>query len=188
MPAEGGHVPGRRVPQPHPDRIIPFQGHPGVVGIVPGQPELVTLTAVSWAQATGGSPLYFGYADPGRYAVAELPDGSVRHAELDPDLADDSWQDRALRIEEFLHQMVDPSGLAWQFRYLAGRPDRALTHLARAVDAATIIVGTRAPGVREGLREFVDRSTAVQLAHHQHRPVLVVPLRVVDWKDTLAWG
>ena len=83
--------------------------------------------------------------------------------------------------------MVDPSGVPWQFRYLAGRPARALTHLARAVDAAVIVVGTRAPGMREGLRQFIDGSLAVHLSHHQHRPVLVVPLSVVDWREKIGW-
>ena len=36
-----------------------------------------------------------------------------------------------------LHGLLG-SAVSWRFRYLAGRPDRALTHLARAVDAATV--------------------------------------------------
>ncbi|HWJ84485.1 MAG TPA: universal stress protein [Cellulomonas sp.] len=176
---------GPEVPQPHPSRLTEFAGHPGVVGVSPGQPELVALTAASWARATGGA-LYFAYSDPSRYVVAENPDGTVRHAEVDPDTADDSWLERQQQMEGFLHTVVDPSGVPWEFRYLAGRPDRALTHLARAVNAAVIIVGTRAPGVRASVREFVDGSVAVQLAHHQHRPVLTVPLSVVDWKAPLA--
>lgn len=173
------------VPQPHPSRLTSFAGHPGVVGVAPGQPELVALTAASWARATGGT-LYFAYCDPARHVVAEHPDGSVSHAELDPDTADDSWRERQREIEGFLHDVVDPTGVAWEFRYLAGRPDRGLTHLARAVDAAVIVVGTRAHGLAEGLHEFVTGSVAMQLAHHQHRPVLTVPLSVVDWKAPLA--
>ncbi|KON73300.1 hypothetical protein M768_10190 [Cellulosimicrobium cellulans F16] len=73
--------------------------------------------------------------------------------------------------------------MAWELRYLAGRPDRALTHLARAVDAAVLVVGTRAPGSTAHLRELVEGSVAAHLAHHQHRPVLTVPLAVVDWKE-----
>ncbi|GEL94623.1 universal stress protein [Cellulomonas composti] len=176
------------VPQPHPSRLTELAGAPAVVGVVPGQPELVALTAVSWARAAGSSGLVFAYADPARYVVEELPDGSVRHADVEPDAGDDSWQERAAQIEAFLHEVVDPSGVPWRFCYLAGRPDRALTHLARAVDAGVIVVGTRRPGVRAGIREFVDGSLGVQLSHHQHRPVLVVPLSVVDWKERLAWG
>lgn len=175
------------VPQPDPSRLTEFAGHGAVVGIVPGQPELVALTAAAWARASG-SALWFAYADPSRYVVEEHADGSVTHVELDPDGTDDSWRERQVRIEDHLHASVDPTGAPWEFRYLAGRPDRALTHLARAVDAAVIVVGTRAPGLRQGMREFVEGSVAVQLSHHQHRPVLVVPLTVVDWKAQIAWG
>lgn len=162
-------------------------GHPGVVGVVPGLSDLVPLTAVSWARATGAR-LYFAYVDPLRYTVTEHPDGTVDHAAVDPDVAND-WRQRADELEAHLHDVVDPSGVPWEFCYLAGRPDRSLTHLARAVDAAVIVVGTGAPGLRAGLRRLVDvsvggaRSLSAHLSHHQHRPVLVVPLRVVDWKD-----
>jgi nucleotide-binding universal stress UspA family protein len=181
-------MPRGDVPQPHPSRLTPFLGHPGVVGIVPGQPELVVLTAIAWARAAGNAPLYFAYVDPARYVVEELPDGSVRHADVSPDVGDDSWQAHQAVIEAFLREQLDGTGVPWHFRYLAGRADRALTHLARAVDAGVIIVGTHAPGVRASIREFVEGSVAVHLAHHQHRPVLVVPLAVVDWKDQIAWG
>ena len=175
------------VPQPHPSRMIDFDGHPAVVGVVPGQPELVALTAAAWARASSGVRLYFAFVDSARHVVEEFPDGTVRHAEMDPDAADDSWIVRQEHMETFLHDVVDPTGVPWLFRYLAGRPDRALTHLARAVDAEVIVVGTRAPGMREGLRQFIDGSLAVHLSHHQHRPVLVVPLSVVDWREKIGW-
>ncbi|WP_227422402.1 universal stress protein [Pengzhenrongella sicca] len=165
--------------------MTPFSGHPFVVAIVPHQPELVVLTAASWSQAAGGVPLYFAYVDPSRFVVEEFPDGSVHHAEVDPDSVDDTWLARQKQIEQSLTDVLDPSGVPWHFRYLAGRADRALTHLARAVDAAAIVVGTRAPGPGARLREVVEGSVAVQLSHHQHRPVLVVPLSVVDWKTPL---
>ena len=173
------------VPQPHPSRMTPFAGHPVVVGITPGQPELVALTAISWSQAGGNQQLYFAYVDTTRFVLEEFPDGTVRHGEVDPDTVDDRWEDRKLQIVETLTQIMAGTGVPWEFRYLAGRPDRSLTHLARAVDAAAIVVGTRAPGRGARFREFVEGSVAVQLAHHQHRPVLVVPLGVVDWKTPL---
>ncbi len=77
--------------------------------------------------------------------------------------------------------MLGEQAVPWEVRYLAGRPDRALTHLARAVDAAVIVVGTRASGSIAHVRELVEGSVAMHLAHHQHRPVLTVPLGVVDW-------
>ena len=173
------------VPQPSPSRMTPFSGHPIVVGIVPGQPELVALTAISWSQAAGGATLYFAYVDTTRFVLEEFPDGTVRHGEVDPDTIDDRWEDRKIQIVDTLTRVMDGTGVPWEFRYLAGRPDRSLTHLARAVDAAAIVVGTRAPGRGARVREFLEGSVAVQLAHHQHRPVLVVPLGVVDWKTPL---
>lgn len=177
------------VPQPHPARLTPFAGHPGVVGVVPDQPELVTLTAVAWAQGMGSVPLHFAYADPMRYVVEEFPDGSVRHADVDPDLGEETWHQHATAIQEFLAERLAGTGVPWKFHYLAGRADRALTHLARAVDASVIIVGAKTAGsVRTSMREFLESSVGVRLVHHQHRPVLTVPLRVVDWKAQLPWG
>ncbi len=185
-----GGSPRHLPPQPHISRLTPFTGHPAVVGIVPDQPELVALTALSWAQGNGNAPLYFAYADPMRYVVEELPDGSVRHGDVDPDVGDDSWERHAAAMRAFLAERLDGSGVPWHFHYLAGRPDRALTHLARAVDACVIIVGTKVAhdGVRTTLRELLESSVSVRLSHHQHRPVLTVPLSVVDWKAQLPWG
>ncbi|ARU51336.1 nucleotide-binding universal stress UspA family protein [Cellulosimicrobium cellulans] len=176
----------RPVPQPALDRMVPFAGHPVVVGVVPGGDPLVVRTAAAWAVAAG-SRVVAAYADTSRHVVEEHPDGSVTHAPLDPDSADDSWQgvEARLRAEvgEGVQGLPGDGAVEWDLRYLAGRPDRALTHLARAVDAAVIVVGTRAPGSTAHLRELVEGSVAAHLAHHQHRPVLTVPLAVVDWKE-----
>ena len=177
----------REAPQPSPSRLTPFGNHPMVVAIEPHQPELVALTAASWSQAAGGIPLYFAYVDPQRFTVEEFPDGTVRHSQIDPDSVDDSWEVLQEELKQSLTTLLAPSGVPWEFRYLAGRPDRALTHLARAVDAAGIIVGTRAPGPGSRLLEVVEGSVAIRLSHHQHRPVMVVPLSVVDW-ETPLWG
>ncbi len=166
--------------------MTPFAGHPIVMGIVPGQPELVVLTAASWAAALGVE-LYCGYVDHTRVTVEEFPDGTVRHAEVDPDAVDDSWRERQETIERFLGEVLTEDDVTWHFRYLAGRPDRALTHLARAVDAAAIVVGAHTPGMSGRWHDVVDGSVGARLAHHQHRPVLVVPLSVVDWHDKAPW-
>jgi len=173
-----------RVPQPAVERIVPPSGQPLVVAVRPGQPELVLRTAAVWAEALGVT-LVGGYADPHRMTVAEFADGSVRHTAVDPDLADDSWQRTDAALREQLAAVLDPAGVRWEFRYLAGRADRALTHLARAVDASAIIVGSRHPGAAERLRDLMEGSVALGLARHQHRPVITVPVGVVDWKHTL---
>ncbi len=174
------------VPQPSPARLTEFAGHPVVVGVVPRQPELVALTAASLARATQAT-VYFGYVDTARVTEKEFPDGTVRHVALEPDVAGDSWMNTEREIRTFLTRVMADQGVPWEFRYLAGSPQRALTHLARAVDAAVIVVGTRAPGAGARLREFVEGSVAVRLGQHQHRPVLVVPLSVVDWKAKAPW-
>lgn len=176
-----------RVPQPAPERMVPIPGHPLVVGVVPGQPELVALTASAWASALGGVPLYFAYADQARIVDEEYADGTVRHSDLDPDQADDSWQAREREIRAFLADVLKDHVGPWEFRYLAGRADRALTHLARAVNASAIIVGGKRVLSVERLRELAAGSVGLHLARHQHRPVMVVPLSVVDWKASASW-
>ena len=170
------------VPQPAVERMVPFAGHPLVVGIVPGQHPLVVRTAVALADATRATALHLAYADPSRYPVVEHTDGSVRHAAIDPDSDDEGWREISDQLRAQAADLIG-GALPWRLDYLAGRPDRALTHLARAVDAAAIVVGTRAPGSAARLREFVEGSVAAHLSHHQHRPVLTVPLSVVDWKE-----
>lgn len=168
--------------------MVRLQGHPLVVEVEPGQPELVALTAAAWARDAGVSELYFAYVDGSRFTREEYADGTVLHEAVDPDGLDASWQDRQRRIEGFLERVLADEGVSWQFRYLAGRADRALAHLARAVDAAGFVLGTRAPGPGSRMREFLEGSVAVRLSHHQHRPVLVVPLQVVDWKAHPLWA
>lgn len=177
------HVP----PQPHPDRLTDFAGHPLVVGVVPDQAPLVALTAASMARATGAPALYFGYVDPSRYTVEEYPDGTVRHASVDPDLAnDDVWTSLEERLIAQVTTAMAGLEAPWRFRYLAGRADRSLTHLARAVDAAAFVIGTNVTRHRR-IPEFLHHSVGLQLSHRQHRPVLLVPLHVVDWKGQAPW-
>ncbi len=164
------------VPQPGVPRIVAASGHPLVVGVGPKQTELVARTAAVWASALGSS-IVFAYADPSRSVEAEGADSTIRHVPLDPDSDDDDWlrtQDCVTTWLKGLNLEVD-----WEFRYLAGRADRALTHLARAVDAGAIVVGARPPS---STRFGKGHTLGQELARHQHRPVLVVPLSVVDWK------
>ena len=173
-------------PQPHPSRLTEFAGHPLVVAVVRDQPPLVAITAASMARATGAPALFFAYVDTARYTDHEYPNGTVRHLPIDPDLADDSWIDTERRLTQAVADSMAGQEVPWQFRYLAGRVDRSLTHLARAVDAAAFVVGTHV-GKHHRIADFVNGSVSMQLAHRQHRPVLVVPLEVVDWKGKAPW-
>jgi len=178
-------VSGATVPQPAVERMVPFSGHPLVVGVVPDQDPLVVRTALALAGPLGVG-VYFAFADTSRFIVDERPDGTVHHAAIDPDSVDDSWEQTDASLRVALSTLVRGEGVEWDFRYLAGRPDRALTHLARAVDASLIVVGTRASGTGHHMRELLEGSVAAHLSHHQHRPVLTVPLAVVDWKEIRA--
>lgn len=179
-------MPEHTPPQPQPDRLTDFAGHPLLVGVVPNQATLVALTAASLARATHAPAVYFAYVDTARLTEEELPDGTVRHTPIDPDLADDTWTQTRDLLTAQIDRALQGQGVQWRFRYLAGRVDRALTHLARAIDAAAIIVGTHAAGQHRGL-DFFHHSVGVHLAHRQHRPVLFVPLQVVDWKGRAPW-
>ena len=179
-------APDRVPPQPHPSRITDFRGHPLVVGVVPDQPAVVGVTAASLARATGAPALYFAFVDTARYADEEYADGTVRHLSIDPDIDDEVWPEREESLRRQVSDVMAGQDVPWHFRYLAGRVDRALTHLARAVDAAAFVVGTHV-GRHHRLADFVNGSLSMQLSHRQHRPVLVVPVDVVDWEGRAPW-
>lgn len=78
--------------------------------------------------------------------------------------------------------MSDYPKADWELVYLSGLPDQQLAHLAHTIGAGCFILGTRRPGLRAGLQEWLDGSVAVQLGRRQLRPVIVVPLRSEDWE------
>ena len=63
----------------------------------------------------------------------------------------------------------------------------ALARLADICGVEMIVVGSRRRGVRSGLKEFFAGSVAAQLAHRQHRPVVVVPVHPVAAGTPLPW-
>jgi nucleotide-binding universal stress UspA family protein len=140
--------------------------------------------------------------DRERYLVEELPDGRVRSAPVDPDLADPATDaastdgaeappdrtdpfDPALEVR--LRGVLDPTGVEWEVRALAGDPARALARLADTLDAMMIVVGTHEGGLRGSVRELFTGSVAAHLAHRQHRPVVVIPLSPVGLDAELPW-
>ncbi|MDM4763669.1 universal stress protein [Galbitalea sp. SE-J8] len=157
-----------------------------VVGVVPGQPDAVIETAATFAERFHAD-LVCAWVDVGRYAIGTGLDGAVVSLSIDPDLADGMPEvfDPALR--ESIAATLDKRGVAWSTRALAGSPASELARLADELDAALIVVGTREPGVMGSMREFFAGSVAVQLAHRQHRPIVVVPLSPVGIDDRLPW-
>ncbi|MGR0221282.1 universal stress protein [Agromyces sp. ZXT2-6] len=176
-----------------------------VVGVMAAQPDAVATQAAALA-AQLGTRLVCATVDAGRYVVEERPDGGIRSAPFDPDLADadaafadadadagtangaDAAVDRVdPELEARLHALLDPTGVAWETRALAGDPARALARLAETLDAMMIVVGTREGGLRGTLHELFNGSVAAHLAHRQHRPVVVIPLSPVGLGAALPW-
>lgn len=157
-----------------------------LVGMVPQQPDAVILHAAALAKLLGAR-LVCATVDISRYTVDEHPDGSVQSMTLDPDIGELREERFDATLEAHLHDVLEPIGVAWETRALAGDPARALTKLAEKLDAMIIVVGTRESGLRGTLHEFFSGSVAVHLAHRQHRPVLIVPLAPVGFEAALPW-
>ncbi|AMS06213.1 universal stress protein [Acidipropionibacterium acidipropionici] len=175
----------RSVPQPGLERLVDFRSGPVIAGFSPGQHPLVAVTAARLAEALGGGTVHLAFVDTNRYAVEEFGDGTVRHAPIDPDAEAHDWRSTREDLERQAAETFAGAGMTvdWRLWYLAGRPDRALTHLARALDASVFVVGSRSSRPGRRIRELAEGSVSNHLAHHQHRPVLTVPIEVVDWKD-----
>jgi nucleotide-binding universal stress UspA family protein len=164
-----------------------------LVGVVPGQPTAVVAAAARFAERFGAE-LVCASVDVGRYTVDHQPDGTVVSNSIDADLVDDIVEqfDPALRatLAEVLDNRSVPDNhhpVRWSVRALAGGAAQELAGLADELDAAMIVVGTRKAGMRGSLHEFFNGSVAVQLAHRQHRPVVVVPLDPVGPESVLPW-
>lgn len=165
---------------------LPRPRRPIVVGVVPGQPATVVAEAAVFAQHFDAE-LICATVDLSHYAVEEKPDGTVIALPLDPDLADTRTEEFDPELRRTIAETLDPLPVRWSVRALAGGPGRELARLADEVDAAMIVVGTRERGLRGSLREFFNGSVAVQLAHQQHRPLVVVPLNPVGAESELPW-
>jgi nucleotide-binding universal stress UspA family protein len=157
-----------------------------VVGYVPGQPDAVLLHAAQVARRFDAE-LVCAIVDEGRYVVEELPDGSVRSMPIDPDVVDEEHGAVDPKVLAHVDRVLADREVRWSVRALAGEPATALAHLADALDAAMIVIGTRETHRRRSLHDFFAGSIAVRLAHRQHRPVLVVPLSPVSNDADLPW-
>ncbi|MBB2996329.1 universal stress protein [Paeniglutamicibacter cryotolerans] len=147
---------------------------PIVAGIMPGQPLAVVRHCAALASGLNVG-IVFVYVDASRYLVKEKGDTS---ALIDPDGIDEPGDgDRLIGL---LRQRIDVelagTAIDWALVSEAGEPARSLNRLADRVQASVILVGTRERGVEALLEELVMGSVAVHLAHHQARPVMIVPL------------
>ncbi|PYI38559.1 universal stress protein [Arthrobacter psychrolactophilus] len=150
-----------------------------LVGVHSGQLPAVVLEAAKLAAALD-CPLVCAYANPARFAVQELDDGTVIAEALDPDYMDQ--QSLSGQAEEFPEQLAGELAEAlqlcrvpWRSVLLAGDPARALAHCAETVGASMIVVGTHAD-TRTPLREILRLSVAAHLTRLASCPILVVPV------------
>jgi nucleotide-binding universal stress UspA family protein len=90
-------------------------------------------------------------------------------------------------VEAQTAALLEGHGVDWSVRQLVGDPALAMKHLADAVDARLLVVGTRKRGLGESIREFFTGSVAARLAHRQHRPILVIPLGEPVPDDEEIW-
>ncbi|MET1051196.1 MAG: universal stress protein [Mycetocola sp.] len=157
-----------------------------VVGVVKSQPSAVLEQAAEFALRFDAM-VVCASVDPSRYLVEQFSDGLFTSMPIDPEIQD-------LRVEKFddalrrhVASILEPSGVRWSVQPLVGDPCHELIALADRVDAVMLVVGTRSPGFRGTLQEFFNGSVAAQLAHRQHRPVVVVPHPAATAAKPLPW-
>lgn len=155
---------------------------PVVVGVLPGQPAAVTREAARLAVALDRA-LICAYVMEDSY-LTEWDRSDLRGAaSLHPaDVAPDDER-IALDLAAAIGAVLDhPGGTGsgapeWSLRILAGDAAKALARVAAETDARLLVVGTRRTGIEHAIEEWLGGSVAAHLAHEQHRPVVVVPLR-----------
>jgi nucleotide-binding universal stress UspA family protein len=100
-------------------------------------------------------PLYFG---PATIAALQPPIAQVR-------------RDRVAMLEKWAEPLAD-AGVQHRTELVDGLPAPQLDQVAIDEDADLIVVGRRGTG---GFAELLLGSVPHALAHHAHRPVLIVP-------------
>ncbi|MGK2308447.1 universal stress protein [Cutibacterium sp. V947] len=160
-----------------------MRGRPVIVAIMPDIPRAVLEVGVEHARAMGGK-IVFAYVATDRVPNPSDPDQS--HP-LDPSAQRISMATARSSIQGALDTfMANYPEMEWDLIHLSGLPDQQLAHLAHNIDAGCFVLGTRRPGFRAGLQEWLDGSVAVQLGRRQLRPVIIAPLRGEDWDQPLC--
>jgi nucleotide-binding universal stress UspA family protein len=166
---------------------------PVVVGVYPGQADGVVLQAAVFA-ARFDAELVCAWVDPGRHprddqsgAVTQTPGAGIDPLSDAPVIAVAPWSPAAAEFDPYLAahlaRILGGHDITWSIRHLSGDPARALGQLAESLRAAMIVVGTRDGTVRGTLQEFFAGSVAMNLAHRQNRPVVVIPLAPVSFDE-----
>jgi nucleotide-binding universal stress UspA family protein len=154
---------------------------------MPNQHPEVLKTAATLA-AKLSAPLVCAYVDEASYLVEWDPARSAHRLSLHPEQNDEDIRAVTTELKSVIEHAVSdagPSGteVEWTLRTLAGDPARALARLAAESNAPMIIVGTSERGLSHRIAEALNGSVGHWLAHHQSRPVLVVPYRKPAHED-----
>lgn len=156
-----------------------------VVAVVAKTAPVVLRAAVDLAKDLGVGVVAVN-VDTSRVVVARHPDGTVDSAPVDPD----SYGDPDDPDREELRRLVASAsvpGTAVTLVETVGNPAAEIARLAERLDARMIVVGTREPGLAHHVVEFFTGSVAVQLAHRQSRPLLVVPMSPGSFETSSPW-
>lgn len=158
-----------------------------LVGVVTGSTVASVVKEAAAFAEQFGADLICANVDDSSDKVEERPDGSVVSVPINPDLPFEETEvfDPELRAE--IAEILDSRPVTWSVRALAGGPGQELARLAGELDVLMIVVGTRESGIRGEAERFLNGSVAVHLAHHQHRPVVMVPQHPVIDDADLPW-
>lgn len=157
-----------------------------VVGVVPGQPGAVVTTAARFAEQFDAD-LILACVEGDRYMVVHDREGNPITDPVDAGLIDTGPHPFNSGLEASIADHLTGFSGEWSVRALVGEAGEELSVLADDTDAIMIVVGTREAGLRGSLHEFFGGSVAVHLAHHQHRPVVVVPLDPIPAGRKAPW-
>ena len=157
-----------------------------VVGVTPGQEDVVLLGAARFAKLIGAA-IVCAHVDTTRYVVSERPDGTVTSMPFDPDLPELAESVFDPEHAEAIRGVLGGDAPELIFRELAGETARALTRIADVMNAELIVVGSRRAGLKSSLKEFFSGAVAAHLAHRQSRPVVVIPQAPVAEGAALPW-
>jgi nucleotide-binding universal stress UspA family protein len=156
-----------------------------VVGVTPGQSEAVIGHAAKLACKLGAR-LVCAFVDTGQVTMFEGADGTLMSMPIDPDVVEEP-SPFPEALQDLLAGKCAAKQVPVEFRRPVGEPAIALSELADQVEAYMIIVGTRRPGIRAGIAEFLGGSVAAHLSHRQPRPVIVVPQTPTRPDEALPW-
>ena len=145
-----------------------------VVGVTLQQPENVVRQAARFARLLQ-AVLVCAHVDRDSYVVAEHPDGSISSRPIDPDRVDWEQPDFDEELAARIRRLTEREQVQVELRELAGDPAVALSRLADVLQAELLVVGARRSRLRSTLSEYFGGSVAAQMAHRQHRPVVLIP-------------